>query len=85
MADNKVWRAGKARREELEDIDSCKLCEIMPELEKTCYATAYCHRQIAMQLMGVDVADERNTEFQYVEKTDRIKVEKALHDGQNTY
>lgn len=47
---HKVWKAGKAPKEELEEIDSCRLCEIMPELEKTCYATEYCHRQIKMQL-----------------------------------
>ena len=48
--DHKVWKAGKARQEELDEIDQCRLCEIMPELEKTCYATAYCHRQMQMQL-----------------------------------
>jgi hypothetical protein len=48
--DHKVWKAGKARPEELDEIDQCRLCEIMPELEHTCYATAYCHRQIQMQL-----------------------------------
>ena len=36
--------------EELDEIDSCDLCRIMPELEKTCYATAYCHRQMKMDL-----------------------------------
>lgn len=52
MADkeHKVFHCGKARQEELDDIDNCRLCEIMPELEKTCYATAYCHRQMQMQL-----------------------------------
>lgn len=46
MKDNrKVWQAGKASQEELDEIDQCRLCEIMPELEKTCYATKYCHRQ----------------------------------------
>ena len=48
----KTWTAGKARREELDEIDSCRLCEIMPELEKTCYATRYCHRQLTMDLDG---------------------------------
>lgn len=47
---NKVWKAGKASQEELDEIDSCRLCEIMPELEHTCYATEYCHRQIKMQI-----------------------------------
>ena len=46
----KTWKAGKAPQEELDDIDSCRLCEIMPELEKTCYATRYCHRQLTMDL-----------------------------------
>ena len=46
---SKVYHAGKARQEELDEIDQCRLCEIMPELEKTCYATAYCHRQMKMQ------------------------------------
>lgn len=50
--ENKVWHAGKARQEELEEIDRCRLCQIMPELEKTCYATAYCHRQLKMELEG---------------------------------
>ena len=50
---NKVWHAGKAPREELEEIDRCRLCEIMPELAETCYATKYCHRQIKMdELFG---------------------------------
>lgn len=48
--DHKVWNAGKARQEELDEIDQCKLCKIIPELEKTCYATEYCHRQIKMDL-----------------------------------
>lgn len=47
---NKVWHAGRARKEELDEIDQCRLCEILPELEKTCYATEYCHRQIRMEL-----------------------------------
>lgn len=47
---NKVWQAGKARQEELDAIDRCRLCEIIPELEKTCYATKYCHRQMKMQI-----------------------------------
>lgn len=50
----KIWKAGKARQEELDDIDSCRLCEIMPELEKTCYATRYCHRQLTMDLEKPD-------------------------------
>ena len=48
--DHKVWRAGKAPQEELDDIDQCNLCHIMPELEKTCYATKYCHRQMRMDI-----------------------------------
>lgn len=48
--DRKIYYAGKARQEELDEIDSCDLCRIMPELEKTCYATAYCHRQMKMDL-----------------------------------
>ena len=47
---NKVWHAGHPSKEELDEIDSCRLCEIIPELEKTCYATEYCHRQMQMQL-----------------------------------
>ena len=47
---NKIWHAGRASKEELEEIDNCRLCSIMPELEITCYATKYCHRQIKMQL-----------------------------------
>ena len=47
---SKVYHAGKASQEELDEIDQCRLCEIMPELEKTCYATAYCHRQMRMEL-----------------------------------
>ena len=47
----KVWHAGKAPQDELEEIDRCKLCEIMPELEQTCYATEYCHRQIKMEFV----------------------------------
>lgn len=52
MADNehKIFRCGKARQEELDDIDNCRLCEIMPELSDTCYATEYCHRQMRMDL-----------------------------------
>ena len=52
MDRNKVWHAGKARQEELDEIDQCRLCAIMPELEKTCYATEYCHRQIIMEIDG---------------------------------
>ena len=47
----KVWHVGKAPQDELEEIDRCKLCEIMPELEQTCYATEYCHRQIKMEFV----------------------------------
>lgn len=47
---NKVWIAGKVPQEELDEIDSCRLCEILPELENTCYATEYCHRQLKMQI-----------------------------------
>lgn len=50
MAENKVWHAGRARQEELDEIDQCRLCEIKPELAETCYATKYCHRQMTMQL-----------------------------------
>ena len=50
MNENKVWHAGKARQEELDEIDQCQLCRIMPELAKTCYATEYCHRQLKMQI-----------------------------------
>ena len=46
--EHKVWRAGIARQEELDEIDQCRLCEIMPEIAKTCYATEYCHRQLKM-------------------------------------
>ena len=46
----KVWTAGIASQEELDEINRCKLCEIMPELEQKCYATQYCHRQIKMEL-----------------------------------
>lgn len=48
--DHKIYYAGKATQEELDEIDNCDLCRIMPELEKTCYATAYCHRQMKMEL-----------------------------------
>ena len=48
--EHKIWYAGKASREELDEIDQCRLCEIMPELANTCYATEYCHRQIRMEL-----------------------------------
>ena len=53
MADkeHKIFRCGKASQEELDDIDNCKLCEIMPELANTCYATKYCHRQMQMDLL----------------------------------
>lgn len=47
---HKAWKAGRARQEELDEIDQCKLCEIIPELAQTCYATEYCHRQIQMEL-----------------------------------
>lgn len=46
----KEWTCGKARQEELDSIDQCNLCRIMPELEKTCWATKYCHRQMKMQI-----------------------------------
>ena len=52
--DKKVWHAGRARQEELDEIDQCRLCKIMPELENTCYATRYCHRQTRMDLDGGD-------------------------------
>jgi len=48
--DHKVWHAGHPSKEELDEIDRCNLCKIIPELEKTCYATLYCHRQMQMQL-----------------------------------
>ena len=56
--ENKTWYAGKARQEELDEIDNCRLCEIVPELEETCYATRYCHRQMKMQL---DAEDNKRT------------------------
>lgn len=48
--DRKVWSAGRAPQKELDEIDSCNLCKFLPELAKTCYATAYCHRQMKMEL-----------------------------------
>jgi hypothetical protein len=48
--EHKEWKAGKASQEELDAIDKCDLCKYLPRLEKTCYATKYCHRQMAMQL-----------------------------------
>ena len=48
----KVWTAGKAPQEELDEIDQCRLCEILPDLENTCYATRYCHRQMKMEIDG---------------------------------
>ena len=49
--DRKVWKTSRrANQEELDEIDRCQLCKIMPELEKTCYATEYCHRQTKMDL-----------------------------------
>ena len=48
----KVWRACKAPQDELDSIDNCSLCRIMPELEKTCYAARYCRRQIKMEIGG---------------------------------
>ena len=64
MKQNKVWHAGKVRQEELDEIDACRLCEIIPELEKTCYATEYCHRQMKMQLeeSGNDSRDHKDGE-----------------------
>ena len=47
---NKSWHAGKAHKEELDRIDKCDLCKIIPELENVCYAAKYCHRQMRMQL-----------------------------------
>lgn len=46
----KVWHAGKASKEELDEIDSCTLCKIMPQLQETCYAREYCHRQTQMEI-----------------------------------
>lgn len=45
----KEWRV-KASQRELDEVDSCRLCGIFPEAEKTCRAVAYCHRQIKMDL-----------------------------------
>jgi len=50
MDKNKVWHAGKMPQDELDEIDRCNLCQIMPELANTCYATKYCHRQIKMEI-----------------------------------
>ena len=52
MRDKKIYDAWQASQEELDEIDSCRLCEIMPQLEQTCYATKYCHRQMKMQIGG---------------------------------
>lgn len=46
--ENKVWYAGKAPQEELDEIDRCRLCEKFPWYEKTCRAVKYCHRQLTM-------------------------------------
>lgn len=46
----KVWHAGKARKEELDEIDRCNLCKTMPQLKDTCYAREYCHRQLQMEI-----------------------------------
>ena len=49
--EKKVWKLSrKAPQEELDEIDQCRLCEIMPELENTCYATKYCHRQLKIEI-----------------------------------
>lgn len=49
--EKKVWKLSrKAPQEELDEIDQCRLCEIMPELENTCYATKYCHRQMKIEI-----------------------------------
>ena len=45
----KIEWTRRASQKELDDVDNCKLCEIMPELEKTCYATRYCHRQMRIE------------------------------------
>ena len=62
MCDNKVFHCGRARQEELDEIDQCKLCKIMPELEKTCYATKYCHRQMKMEIEGTEGRHDRETQ-----------------------
>ena len=49
---NKVWYAGRASQEELDEIDRCGLCRILPELEQKCWAAAYCHRQMKMDIEG---------------------------------
>lgn len=45
---HKVWHTPASKRE-LEEIDNCRLCQILPELADTCYATRYCHRQLKME------------------------------------
>lgn len=47
---NKVWHAGRASQAELDEIDRCRLCEIVPEFEHVCRAVKYCHRQLKMEL-----------------------------------
>ena len=46
----KVWYAGKASKEELDEIERCNLCRTMPQLKDTCYAREYCHRQLQMEI-----------------------------------
>ena len=48
-SNKKVWSIGRASQEELDEIDNCNLCKLIPRLAETCYATRYCHRQMRME------------------------------------
>ena len=50
--EHKVWHTPASKRE-LEEIDSCHLCQLIPELAEHCRAVEYCHRQTNM-FEGVD-------------------------------
>lgn len=60
---NKVWHAGRASQRELDEIDRCGLCRILPELEQKCWAAAYCHRQMRMKMETEGENDDRKREI----------------------
>lgn len=62
MKEQKYWTAGRARQEELDEIDRCNLCRFLPRLAETCYATKYCHRQMRMEIVDEGNDDGRRSE-----------------------
>lgn len=65
----KVWHAGRASQEELDELDRCDMCRRFPHLAKTCWATKWCHRQMRME--GVSDQVDKDAEAETIHAAGR--------------